>query len=141
MRYADLLVQVVDFSDEHHKQQMEVTEQTLKELEAGDIPQIIVYNKADKCRVPELPKVRGHQIYMSAVNDIGVEELTELIKSVVYADNVECTFLIPYAEGSVASFLMENATVLEKEYREDGLFLRASCHCQDAARYGKFRIE
>lgn len=141
VRYADLLVQVVDFSDEHHKQQMEVTEQTLKELEAGDIPQIIVYNKADKCRVTELPKVRGHQIYMSAVNDIGVEELTELIKAVVYADNAECTFLIPYAEGSVASFLMENATVLEKEYREDGLLLRASCHCQDAARYGKFRIE
>ena len=40
VRNADLLVQVVDFSDENYKQQIEVTQKTLRELEAGDIPQI-----------------------------------------------------------------------------------------------------
>lgn len=140
VKYADLLVQVVDFSDENYKQQMEVTAQTLKELEAGDIPQIIVYNKADKCRMSELPKVREHQIYMSAVNDIGIEELAALIKSVIYKDNEDCSFLIPYTAGNISSYLMENATVLEQEYREDGLFLKVNCHHQDAVKYGVYRI-
>lgn len=35
---------------------MQVTADTLKELEAGDIPQIIVYNKADKCEMEPLPQ-------------------------------------------------------------------------------------
>ncbi|MBE5884763.1 MAG: GTPase HflX [Lachnospiraceae bacterium] len=140
VKYADLLVQVVDFSDENYKQQMEVTAQTLKELEAGDIPQIIVYNKADKCQMTHLPKVKGQQIYMSAVNDVGIEELATLIKSMVYADNQDCSFLIPYTAGNIASYFMENATVLEKEYREEGLFLKVNCHRQDAARYEEYRI-
>ncbi|MBQ7925466.1 MAG: GTPase HflX, partial [Lachnospiraceae bacterium] len=44
VRYADLLVHVVDFSDENHKQHMEVTLETLKELEAAGIPQLVIYN-------------------------------------------------------------------------------------------------
>lgn len=140
VKYADLLVQVVDFSDENYRQQMEVTAETLKELEAGDIPQIIVYNKADKCQMSHLPKVRERQIYMSAVNDIGIEELAALIKSVIYADNEDCGFLIPYTAGNVSSYLMENATVLETDYREDGIYLKVNCHRQDAARYAAYRI-
>lgn len=140
VKYADLLVQVVDFSDENYKQQMEVTAQTLKELEAGDIPQIIVYNKADRCQMTGLPRIKEKQIYMSAVNGIGIEELAELIKSVIYADNEDCKFLIPYAAGNVASYLMENATVLEKEYREDGVYLKVNCHRQDAAKYEMYLV-
>lgn len=141
VKYADLLVQVVDFSDENYRQQMEVTAETLKELEAGDIPQIIVYNKADKCQMSHLPKVRERQIYMSAVNDIGIEELAELIKSVIYAGNEDCSFLIPYTSGNVSSYLMENATVLEKDYREEGIYLKVNCHRQDAARYEEYKYE
>lgn len=147
VKYADLLVQVVDFSDENYKQQMEVTAQTLKELEAGDIPQIVVYNKADKCRPgsekPEfvnLPVVKEKQIYMSAVNDIGILELAELIKKVLYAVNVDCTLLIPYKDGAVVSYFMENATVLEQEYCEDGVRLKVNCHSQDAVKYDIFKV-
>lgn len=141
VKYADLLVQVVDFSDENYKQQMEVTEATLKELDAGDISQIIVYNKADKCQLSELPRIKEKQIYMSAGNDIGIEELVELIKQQVYADNQECCFLFPYTRGDVVSYFMENASVLEKEYREDGIWLQVCCHKQDAAKYNEYRCQ
>ena len=55
VKYADLIVEVVDFSDEHYRQHMEVTAETLKELGAGDIPRLVVYNKIDKCRTENLP--------------------------------------------------------------------------------------
>lgn len=140
VKYADLLVQVVDLSDENYKQQMEVTFDTLKELEAGDIPQIIVYNKADRCRMDNLPCVKESQITISAKGDMGIEELTEMIKARVYAEHEECRFLFPYEKGSIVSYFMENATVLEQEYRDDGIWLRVGCHRQDAEKYRKYSV-
>lgn len=139
VRYADLLVQVVDFSDEHYRQHMEVTAETLKELNTGEIPRIVVYNKADKCALEEIPKVREEQIYMAAVSGCGLEELVELIRKKVYSSQVEAEFLLPYDQGSVASYFMENAAVLAQEYREDGIWLRVNCHKGDADKYQKYQ--
>ena len=139
VKYADLLVQVVDFSDPQYRLQMDVTAETLKELGAGDIPMIVVYNKAES-RMEELPKVRDKQIYMSAVNGIGMEELVELIKSQVYADSQDAESLIPYEKGAITSYFMENATVLEQEYLEHGVRLRVNCHKQDKAKYQQYLL-
>lgn len=138
VKYADLLVQVVDYSDENYKQHMEVTAQTLKELDAGDIPMLVVYNKADRCGMDDLPKVWNNQIHMSALNDVGLDELIALIKDNVYAGNEDCCFLIPYDKGNVVSYFMDNATVLETRYLENGIWIRVNCHSQDAAKYGIF---
>lgn len=139
VRYADLLIQVVDFSDEHYKQHMEVTAETLKELGAGDIPQIIVYNKADKCGMGDLPRIRDRQIYMAASLGWGIEELTEMIEGAIYANRVETAFLVPYNKGDVVSYFMENATVLEQEYRDEGVWMRVNCDKNDADKYGTYQ--
>lgn len=139
VKYADLLVQVVDFSDEHYKQQMEVTEKTLKELGAGDIPRIVVYNKTDKCGMEEIPQKREGRIYMAAGQGCGLDELTEMIQDALYADRVETDFLLPFNRGDLVSFLMEKATVLKQEYTEEGVHLKVSCQRQDAERYSLYR--
>lgn len=139
VRYADALVQVVDFSDEHYREQMAVTEETLKELDAGDIPQIVVYNKVDKCQLEQLPRRHGNQIYMSASRNLGLEELIVAIKETVYANREEVCFLIPYEKGNVTSYFMENSTVLEQEYREEGVWLHVSCRRSDAEKYSVYR--
>lgn len=141
VQYADLLVQVVDFSDENYRQQMEVTTDTLKELNAGDIPLVTVYNKADKRAMADLPVVKENQIYMAAGEGIGIEELVTLIKEKVYAGHVTREFLIPYDSGKVVSYLMENATILEQEYREDGVWIRANCFRQDVEKFATFICE
>ncbi len=139
VKYADLLIQVIDYSDENYKQQMDVTAQTLKELEAGGIPMLYVYNKSDKKGIENLPKVRENQIYMAAREGTGLEELVTLIKENVYRDIVICTFLIPYSKGNIVSYLCENAAVLKQEYREEGIFIQAECHAQDAERLKEYR--
>lgn len=139
VKYADLLVQVVDFSDEHYKQQMDVTAETLKELEAGDIPRIVVYNKADKAGLDDIPRIRDHQIYMAAGQDCGLEELVKMIQEAVYGDRVDAEFLLPFDKGAVVSYLMENATILDQEYCEDGTRLKVSCHKSDAEKYSAYR--
>lgn len=139
VKYADLLIQVVDFSDKHYRQQMEVTEQTLKELGAGGIPMITVYNKADKCGMTDIPQRKDNRIYMAAGQGIGLEELVEMIQEELYADRVEAEFLLPFDKGNVVSFFRENATVLEQEYTESGVRLKVSCRKYDAERYGGYR--
>ena len=166
VKYADLIVEVVDFSDEYYRQHMEVTAETLRELGAGDIPRIVAYNKYDKaagnidvsCRTDELPDDVGasnevrfpndaklylrkdRQLYLAAKMGCGIEELVELIKECVYADRVEAEFLIPYESGNIVSYFMENATVSTREYSEEGVRLKASCHRSDAEKYGRYRV-
>ncbi|MBR2037936.1 MAG: GTPase HflX [Lachnospiraceae bacterium] len=121
---ADLLLQVVDVSDPYYKDQMRVTNETLAELGAGHIPQIIVYNKADK--VPDIhtiPRVGKHQIHMAARNGIGIPELMEMIMSEIYGNLFCSKVLLPYTEGSLYSLMQKEANILTQEYREDGIYL------------------
>lgn len=74
-----------------------MTQETLKELQAGQIPCLYVMNKADLVmEESELPKVLGDRIYLSAKQGIGLAELLELIQKKLFGDYRECTFLIPY---------------------------------------------
>ena len=64
---------------------------------------------------------------MAAGKECGLDELLELIKASVYADRVDAEFVFPYDMGGAVSYLMENATVLAREYREEGVWLKISC--------------
>lgn len=139
VKYADLLVQVVDFSDPQYRLQMDVTAETLKELGAGEIPMVVVYNKAES-KMEDLPRIRDNHIYMSAVNDVGISELAELIKGQVYATYQDAEFLIPYDKGGVVSYFMENSTVLTQEYLENGVRLVVNCHKGDADKYNEYLV-
>lgn len=139
VKYADLLVQVVDFSDEHYREHMDVTSQTLKEIGAGDIPRIVVYNKGDKRGMEGLPKVREGQIYMAAASGCGMTELAELIKEKAYGQQVETELLLPYDKGAILSYFMENAKVLGQEYRNEGIWLKVSCHKKDADKFQEYQ--
>ncbi len=139
VKYADLLLQIIDFSDPQYRQHMEVTRETLNQLGAGDIPMIYVYNKSD-CTDTVYPRVVDDHVYISAREGRGLDELIELIKRKVYADNINCNLLIPYAAGGVVSYFMENATVFAREYREDGVWLSINCYRQDAEKYAGYVI-
>lgn len=57
----------MDASDEHYREHIQVTEETLQELGAEKIPCIYVMNKADLIMAEEdLPKLDGDKIFMSA---------------------------------------------------------------------------
>ena len=138
-KHADLLVQVIDYSDPNYKKHIEVTEKTLVELQASDIPMIYVFNKSDRCGMNETI-IKNNSIYISAKSNWGIEELIHFIKQYVYADHIIIELLIPYTEGAIVSYFMENATIQEQEYREDGVYLKVECHSQDCDKYNKYVI-
>lgn len=140
VKNADLILHVVDFSDTNYKKHLEVTEETLRELGAGEIPVIYVYNKAERC-MDKLPRVSGNRIYMSAKGSIGLRELTELITDILYAENKRTAFLIPYEKGEIVSYLCENAEVFLQNYIERGVYLVVHCHQSDRARFAEYIVK
>ena len=141
VKYAALLVQVVDYSDPPVEQHMGVTAATLRELGVEAIPQLIVYNKSDRCEVSPLPKLGNDCIYMAAALEIGLEELILLIKARIYAPYRGAIFLVPYDQGRVTSYLQENATVYATEYLPEGVRLRVHCSGKDVNRYREYLSE
>lgn len=139
---ADLLLQVVDYSDPHYREQMKTTEQTLRELNAGGIPMIIAFNKADQCKDRiSYPQIVGeNRIYMSAKEAPSLDMLIELILDTVYADYVTAEFLIPYEKGNVTSYFMEHAHILNQEFQEKGTKIAVKCHQADVNKYGEYVI-
>lgn len=155
VREADILIQVVDYSDPHYREQIMVTNQTLKELSAEGIPMIYVYNKADLVTPDDIPGLAGvgqerlnehlpimteNSIYLSAKERIGMEELIRLIEKKLAGGYKECTMLIPYTDGRAVSYLNENGVVYETEYLEEGVRLRVNCRTQDYEYYKKYRV-
>ena len=153
---ASLLLQVVDYSDPHYKEQIAVTNQTLRELGADGIPMIYVYNKADLVspdKIPgmagadpeqvtaALPQVTENSIYLSAKERIGMEELIGLIEKKLAGGYLECTLLIPYTDGRVVSYLNENGVVSRTEYLEEGVKMWVNCRMEDYYFYQKYHVE
>ena len=136
VRYADLLLQIVDASDEHYREHIQVTEETLRELGAEKIPCIYVMNKADLIMAKEeLPRIDGNKIFMSARDGIGLQELLQMIKKRVFSGNREGIFLIPYEKGEIVSYLNSNATVSSQEYLAEGVKLFVDCRESDYSKY------
>ena len=124
-----------------------ITVETLKELGANEIPCIHVFNKCDIAKangredVPvELPHIGKDCIYMAAGQNIGLEELVQLISNHIYQDYVECTMLIPYTEGALVSYFNENATVKATEYEAEGTKITMSCLLKDLKKYKEYVI-
>jgi GTP-binding protein HflX len=77
---ADLLIQVIDVSDEHWRNMIEVTEKTLKEVGVVDKPMIYAFNKADLKPGQQFPTIEGDNIYYSAIDKDSIAKLVDLIK-------------------------------------------------------------
>lgn len=141
VREADLLIQVVDYSDENYMEHVKVTEDTLKELGAEKIPMIYAFNKADLCGMDKFATVQGDdKIYMSAKSQNGIDTLLTLISGKLSRRYQDCRFVIPYKRGDIVSYLNDNAVVHKTEYREDGVYMETNINNADAARYGQFMV-
>ena len=141
VRYADLLVHVVDSSYENRDFYMEVTNKVIEQIGAGDKDQIVAYNKMDIAKSVPLD-VSGHEVvYLSAKTGENINVLVEKIREKIFGGRVEMTLLIPYQRGDITSYLCENAQIFSMEYEEEGTLLHGKLEREDALRYGSFAVD
>ncbi len=136
--YADLLVHVVDASYENYDFQIEVTEDVIKQLGAGEKEKIVVYNKCDLVENEIIDASGCDHICVSAKKGDNMDVLLDMIKERIFADNIVCELLIPYDRGDIVSYVCEKGTVANMEYEEKGTLIKVELSEADYNRVKKY---
>lgn len=138
VRYADLLLHVVDVSNENYQQQVSTTLKVLKELGVESKSMVTVYNKMD--RAENLAEVQRNEntLFISALSRTNLDGLIEKIREEIGTKLVETDFLIPYTKGGIAAQLHEEAQVLSSDYIEEGILLKAKLPTEIFEKYRGF---
>lgn len=142
MKYADILLHVVDASNPEREEQMRVVYQTLEELGCGDTPVITVYNKMDL--QPEMPLPQDGRardaVRISAASGEGLEELLESIERLLQTFRRTMRALVPYTEGGLIGWMHGRCEILREEHTAEGVLLEAAVDEEAANRLEKYRI-
>ena len=127
VKYADLLIHVVDSSNPNMDKQIEIVQSLLAELNAINKKQLIVFNKIDVKSI-ELdyifPTIKDKKIKLSALTGEGIRGLYEHIIESLDFDKVTLVIKIPYEKGDLISFLHQKSNILKKEYTDNGLLTK-----------------
>jgi len=133
---ADLLLHVVDGSNENYRMQIEVTETVLKELGVHESNMVVLFNKIDLIDGDNtLPRGDGY-LHISALKEIGLDNLIDHIKETVFSDFTKVSMQIPFNKGDIYSHLCDTYQVEKTEYNETGTFVVVEL---DKAAYNKYQ--
>jgi len=124
---ADLLLHIVDASHEHYLEQSYSVLETLREIDAGEIPILTVYNKIDLLdpeTLDDLEQDAGQDTYfISAKTGEGIEALQEAIADELFTGQSMVKVLLPYSEGKLVSIFHERGNVINIEHLEEGILI------------------
>ncbi|MBZ6007588.1 GTPase HflX [Clostridioides difficile] len=134
---ADLLLHIVDISNPNYENHIKVTNETLRQIGAENIPSIYVFNKSD---LIELDELSDDRILISAKNNIGIDELVESICKQIFADYINLKIEVPYIEAKMISYIMENEAIINFEYTENGVMFHIECSKVEYVKYKEFII-
>ena len=141
---ADLLLHVVDCSNENYEQQIEAVIEVLKELKAEDKPTLFVFNKADRIASPHLREQMMHDreaICISAATGENLDELQQRIEGFFQESQVSLTLLVPFSDGGIITQLHALNAVRETEYVAEGTKLIVSLPLSEKDRFIAYQIK
>ena len=123
LKYADILLHVIDISNPDWESQAKIVDDLIEELGAQNTPCIRVFNKCD-AYLGVLP--HGENVVcISARTGEGLDRLKKAVSAILNADKYHAIFRIPYSRGDIVSLLQADAAVLQLEYAEDGTVIEA----------------
>lgn len=141
VKNADLLLHVIDYSDEDYDENIKVTNDTLKEIGADNIPVVYVFNKCDKVSNCKLPYIDGNKVYISARNNIGVDQLIKVISDKIFSSYITCKMEIPFQRGDITSYLNEKYEFISTDYTDRGTLIKICLSQKDYGKYKQYIIE
>ena len=123
-REATVLLHVVDASDPRRGEHMEQVNAVLEEIGAGEIPQILVYNKIDRLELaPRLERDADHRVtsvWISADQALGIPLLAEAITERIFRTVQVARVRIPAAAGQLRARLYSRGVVRQELALDDG---------------------
>jgi len=123
-READLILHVVDCADESRQEKIVAVDRILQEVGAGEVPQLLVYNKIDlpgfKPRIDRDEQDQAWRIWLSAKDATGFENLKDILIARVCDDTTDYELVLQTNEGQIRAYLFEQGVIVNEEYDDNG---------------------
>ena len=135
LQYADLLLHVIDSSNPHREEHIEVVDKLIAQLAKPETPVLRCYNKADFVSPEDIPAGRENVI-ISARRDMGLDKLLQAIEKALDKGLHHVVLTLPYSMGGLVDTLHSGAKVKKVDYTAAGIEIEAVI---DEILYGKLR--
>lgn len=120
---ADLLLHVVDISSENYEVQMQATEEVLKEIGAGDVPLLTIFNKIDRVEDRLYAKLLQKRYRNSCVISSFEPEDVKKVRSYIFdfftEQFAESSLHVPYDNHAAWSLIHKSCVILDASYERE----------------------
>jgi len=139
---SDLLIHVVDATAVDSDGQIAAVRSVLGEIGAGDVPEVLAFNKADLTpdAIRLADKHEGSVVISAATGD-GIERLLETIGDRLRERSRLIELLVPYERGDVLAAVHREGEVVTEEHEDAATRLRARLDAVGAHRFKEFVVE
>ncbi len=119
LRYADVLIHVIDLSNPEWREQARITDELISQLKEDNTPVLRVYNKCDRYSgvLPHGDDV----VCISAKSGEGTDVLIEKLSQLLDKGNRQVKLVLPYSAAGLVDILNREAAVLSTEYTDSGV--------------------
>jgi len=135
LKYADVLIHVIDAANDEWREQARVVDELIVELGAGKTPRIEAFNK---CDLPSADvRTRGENIVeISAKTGRGIEKLLKIVEGNLSTTRKRITVRLPFDKAGLIEILHREGSVAETRYLEHGIEMDVTV---SPSLYGKVR--
>lgn len=140
---ADLIIKVVDASDDDAARHIEAVDRVLAEIGAGERPAITLYNKVDMLDPDQRRYLQARHpdaVLFSAATCWGLDGLLNRLATEATRSDTLMSLLIPYAQGDLLSLIRTYGDVISLDYRADGVDVVARVPERIAARVQRYEV-
>jgi GTP-binding protein HflX len=139
---ADMLVHVVDASAVHPEQQITAVREVLAEIGADQVPEFIVFNKADLVDDWGASLVEDHQgaVAVSALRNEGLEVMMRRLADRMRAITQVTELMVPYDRGDILASIHREGEVVLSELEDGGMRIRARLSSASEGRLREFVV-
>lgn len=126
-KYADYIIHVVDASNPQRDKQMHIVYETLDMLGVSGKKILTLFNKQDLVEDKEAIRdgMADRTLYIEAANDVGLDQVREVLEEFLREDKVLLEKVFHYEDAGKIQDIRKYGELLEEEYREDGIYVKA----------------
>lgn len=125
---SDLILHVVDGSDPDPEGQLSAVRKVLAEINATNLPEIVVINKADAADPYVLDRLKlreKNSVAVSALTGQGIDQLISMIEEQLPTPQIDVKVLIPYTHGDLIGRIYKEGMLISREDTEAGYLIVA----------------
>lgn len=144
LSYSTIILHIVDISNENYENHMETVYDTMSNLNCDGIPVITVFNKIDN--LDSIDKIlfdekAAETVSISAKTGDNINKVIEKIEVLLQKLTTTIELVVPHDRGDVLNIFYKEENIIEKNYSESGVYIKANISDKNLSLAKKFQIK